>query len=102
MEPSRPLNLRYTSIAATELAALLDYIRHQSPTGADKVAARLQRLIAMLPEFPQMGRATQMATLRVLAANPYPYLIFYEVADDELIIIGFRHALQDPDTHPGR
>lgn len=101
MAPPRALSLRYTPIALSELGSMLDYVRHQSPGGADKLASRLQRLIAMLPDFPQMGRATQLNALRVILANPYPYLVFYEVTDDEIVIVGFRHAHQDSDSFPG-
>ncbi len=100
MVPPRPLTLHYTPIAAAELAALLDYIRHRSPTGADKVATRLKQLISMLPAHPHIGRPSQIPRLRVLSTRPYPYLIFYEVGEDDIIIVAFRHALQDPSTFP--
>ncbi len=31
-----------------------------------------------------------------MIATPYPYLIFYEAADDEIIIHGIRHAARRP------
>ena len=100
MVPARPLTLRYTPLAAAELAALLDYIRYQSPSGADKVAARLKPLIDMLPTNPCMGRLSQIPTLRILPARPYPYLIFYEVGAEDIVVLAFRHAAEDPSTFP--
>ncbi|MCY1668917.1 type II toxin-antitoxin system RelE/ParE family toxin [Rhizobium sp. SL86] len=100
MVQARPLNLRYTPLAAAELAALLDYIRHRSPAAADKVAARLKPLIDLLPSHPCMGRLSQIPKLRVLPVRPYPYLVFYEVGDEDIVILAFRHAVQDPSTFP--
>jgi toxin ParE1/3/4 len=32
---------------------------------------------------------------------PYPYLIFYEATDGEIIIHAVRHAVRDPSSMPG-
>lgn len=97
----RRLTLRYTPIALNELDTILEYIRIHSPAGASKVASRLKDIISMLPEFPYSGRSTSEQSLRVLAATPYPYLIFYEVTEYDVIIVGFRHAAQNPTNFPG-
>jgi plasmid stabilization system protein ParE len=33
---------------------------------------------------------------------PYPYLIFYEVKEDEVVVIAVRHGARDPVGMPGR
>ncbi len=33
-----------------------------------------------------------MPGLRRLVAVPYPYLVFYKVIDDEVVITGLRHG----------
>jgi hypothetical protein len=32
---------------------------------------------------------------------PIPHLIFYEVKDDEVVIVGVRHGARDPGSMPG-
>ncbi|MCJ8506821.1 type II toxin-antitoxin system RelE/ParE family toxin [Rhizobium lemnae] len=96
MGQTRPLILRYTPIALKELAEILEYIRTQSPYGASKVSKRLHQLISLLPDFPYAGKMTSAPPLRILAATPYPYLVFYEIGDAEVVIIGFRHAARNP------
>ena len=32
---------------------------------------------------------------------PYPYLIFYEVTAEEVVIIGVRHAAREPEPPRG-
>jgi toxin ParE1/3/4 len=36
-----------------------------------------------------------------LPTPPYPYLIFYKVAEDEIIIHAIRHTARDPSSMPG-
>jgi plasmid stabilization system protein ParE len=75
-----------------------DDIRHQPPTNADKVAARLKPLIAMLPACPWIGRPSQIPGLRVRTTRPYPYLIVYKVGGEHIVTL--RHAVQDPGLFP--
>jgi plasmid stabilization system protein ParE len=48
-----------------------------------------------------LGQATNEPGIRRLVISPYPYLIFYEVAADEVIIHAVRHASRDPSSMPG-
>jgi hypothetical protein len=50
------------------------------------VVARIEGLIGQLAYVPEMGEAEEMAGVRKLVAKPFPYLIFYEVAADEVIV----------------
>jgi len=40
--------------------------------------------------------------MRRIVVTPYPYLIFYEPAEDEIIFIGIRHNARAPATMPGQ
>jgi toxin ParE1/3/4 len=35
-----------------------------------------------------------------MPTTPYPYVIFYEVLDDEIIIHAVRHGARDPGGNP--
>jgi toxin ParE1/3/4 len=48
-----------------------------------------------------MGVPTHDPDIRRLTALPYPFLIFYEVADDEILIHAIRHAARNPSGMPG-
>jgi plasmid stabilization system protein ParE len=95
------VRLRYTLPALADLDAILDYIAAQSPQGAKRVQARIQAIIDLLLTHPHMGVRTDDPTIRRLTTPPYPYLIFYEPTEMEIIIHAVRHAARDPSRMPG-
>jgi toxin ParE1/3/4 len=50
---------------------------------------------------PRIGARTDDPTIRRLATQPYPYLIFYEVTEAEIIVHAVRHSARDPSGMPG-
>jgi plasmid stabilization system protein ParE len=47
-----------------------------------------------------IGARTDDSAIRRLVATPYPYVVFYEIADDEIIVHAVRHAARDPSGMP--
>jgi plasmid stabilization system protein ParE len=95
------LRLRITSQALIELDDILTTIASSSPRAAERVAARLQDVAERLLAFPKTGQPTSSTDLRRYVARPYPYAVFYLVADDEIVVIAYRHAARDPSSMPG-
>jgi toxin ParE1/3/4 len=96
------VKLRYTLAALADLSAVLDYIAARSPQDARRVQARIQAIIDLLLVHPQIGTRTDDPTIRRVTTSPYPYLIFYETSEAEIIIHAVRHAARDPSGMPGR
>jgi len=63
--------------------------------------ARIRDLADLLLIYPKIGRRTEDPTIRRIPTTPYPYLVFYEVAETEIIIHAVRHAARDPSGMPG-
>jgi toxin ParE1/3/4 len=95
------MRLRYTRPALADLDSILDYIAVRSPQGAQRVHARIGAAIDLLLPQPRIGVATENPTIRRITVTPYPYLIFYEVTTEEIIIHAVRHAARDPSGMPG-
>ena len=90
------MKLRYTLPALADFDAILHYISQHSPQGAARVKRRILALIDLILTHPKIGTRTNDPTIRRIRATPYPYLVFYEVAGDEIIIHAVRHAARKP------
>lgn len=101
MGQTRPVKLRYTIPALADLSAILDYIAAHSPPGARRVQARIQSITDLLLLYPHIGRRTNDPAIRRMTTPPYPYLIFYEATETEIIVHAVRHAARAPSGMPG-
>ena len=95
------MKVRYTLPALADLDEILDYLAPHSPRGAARVQGRIKTFVDLLPSHPFIGGRTDDPTIRRLVVTPYPYFVFYEVGDDEIIIHNIRHSARDPSTMPG-
>ena len=95
------MKLRFTLPALADLNSILDYIAAHSPQGAKRVQGRIQNIIGLLLRHPDIGVRTEDPAIRRLSTPPYPYLVFYEIAQTEIIIHAVRHAARDPSGMPG-
>jgi toxin ParE1/3/4 len=95
------VRLRYTLPALADLTAILDYIAAHSPQGARRVQARIQSLTDLLLQYPGIGTRTNDPAIRRMTVTPYPYLVFYEATETQLIVHAVRHAARDPSGMPG-
>jgi plasmid stabilization system protein ParE len=95
------VKLRYTVPALADLDSILNYIATNSPHGAKHVQTRIQAIVDLLLVYPNIGIRTDDPVIRRLTTPPYPYLVFYEVTETEIIIHAVRHAARDPSGMPG-
>jgi toxin ParE1/3/4 len=93
------MRVRFTPSALSQYSAILDYIGNRSGTGAANVKRRLDKVIRDLERFPHIGTPAPQSGVRYLVANPYPYLVFYTVAEaqSEVIIVDIRHGARKRD-----
>jgi toxin ParE1/3/4 len=98
---TQSLKIRYTWPALADLEAVLDSISSHSSKGARNVQARIQTFIDLLAEYPLIGARTDDPMIRRLSISPYPYLIFYEIVGNEVVIHAVRHSSRDPSSMPG-
>ena len=95
------MKLRYTVPALADLGSILDHIAMNSPRGAKRVQARIQAIVELLLVYPNIGIRTDDPVILRLTTPPYPYLVFYEVTEAEIIIHAVRHVARDPSGMPG-
>ena len=80
---------------------MLSDIAQASPQGARRVQGRTQAVLDFLLAQPRRGRLTSLENLRRIPVRPYPYVIFYETSEEEVVIIGIRHGARAPSAMPG-
>jgi toxin ParE1/3/4 len=91
------MKVRYRPRAVADLVGIADYLSERSPAGVRAVEARIRATVELLRQFPGSGRMLeQRSQVRVMPLVRYPYLIFYAVAEEELVILHIRHGAREP------
>ena len=88
--------MRYSVRALADLVRIAEYVREHNPRAAATLEQRIRSSIEQLQTFPLIGRPTGDPGIRMFPIVRYPYLVFYEVADREVVIHHVRHARRKP------
>ena len=86
------MRVRWTETAFGELNEIRTYIAKENPAAAKAVVLRIEQVTARLGRFPHMGARSRGSGVRVFPALPFPYLVFYTVRGEEVIIRNIRHG----------
>jgi toxin ParE1/3/4 len=86
------MTVRFTETALIEIDEIFAYIARNNPTAAAGVVQRIQQMIARLGEFPRMAPKTDEAGARMAPLGRYPYLIFYAIEGDDVVVLHVRHG----------
>jgi addiction module RelE/StbE family toxin len=84
--------VRWTANAANDLAAIVNYIRKDSPEAARRVARTIFDGVSELRTFPNRGRIGVAGNTRELVFSPWPYIAVYEVFEDQVQVLRIRHT----------
>jgi plasmid stabilization system protein ParE len=86
------MKVRFSRRAARDLDAALSYAAGRSQADAARLAARVEELSLRLADFPEIGRPTDVAGVRVSRLKGIPFFVFYRVAASEVLIPHIRHS----------
>jgi toxin ParE1/3/4 len=87
------MRVRYTSSALLEVVDILTYIADDSPRAAARVNVEIERTVERLRRYPfSSTREADEGETRVARVGRYPYLIFYAVEGDEVVVLQVRHG----------
>jgi toxin ParE1/3/4 len=90
------MNIVYAPRALRDLESIAAYLIERNPVGAINVLGAIKSSIDTLSFFPQIGRLVDDAGHRRVPVLRYPYLLFYRVLGDELLILHIRHTSRRP------
>lgn len=91
--------MRYSRRALADIVHIAEYVREHNPRAAAALEKRIRSSIEQLQLFPLIGRPTDDPDMRMFPIVRYPYLVFYEVVDRQIVIHHVRHARRKP-VHP--
>jgi toxin ParE1/3/4 len=88
--PKARYQINLTEAAEQDLTEVVDYIADENPVAALKVAIKIEKNILKLEDFPLVGVVPRVRRLakkgyRILIVDDY--LVFYIIADNEIIEI---------------
>ncbi len=91
------MELRLTTPALRDIAAILEYIHSESPAGAQHVCQRFAQTFRYLQTFPKSGRLTERDdnTRRVVVPG-IPFIVIYRIESEVLEILRIRHTSRNP------
>jgi plasmid stabilization system protein ParE len=92
------MRVEYSKRAIADLRQIAAYYaRSGSAAIADRVATRIQEVVAQISGSPLSGRSVgSRPGVRVVLLVSYRYKIFYRVAGDAIRIIHIRHTSRRP------
>lgn len=87
------MRLRWTPPAARDLTAICDFLEHEADADiALKVARKICEGVKSLRDFPNQGRPGRIPGVRELPCTGLPYLAFYRVEDQSVVLLAIRHG----------
>ena len=87
------MRVRYSLRSIEDLDGIRRHITKDNPEAAWVVASFIRRSIGSLSEWPFSGRATEKENVRRIVVTNYPYVVYYQVSD-EVLILTVRHSAQ--------
>jgi len=88
------MQLRWAPAAAEDLFRIVEYIRHENPAAAERIAKTIYESAGSLKSFPNKGRTGRVEGTRELPLPPLPFVVVYRVLEDKVEIANAIHGAQ--------
>ena len=91
----------WAAAALADLDRVLKDSQRRFPLATAALVRRVQELTVRLERWPQSGRAVGgAADVRMATLRRYPFVIFYRVQSDRVLILHLRHTSRGPWQSP--
>ncbi len=88
--------VRYGIVGQVEIAEALHRYRAGSDQAARAFLTRLDQAVERMRDgprtYPLVERGRRGRNLRYITLDKFPYALFYEVLDDEIVVLGLWHT----------
>lgn len=93
VEPA-PIEIVWSSLAATRLQRIRAFVAQDKPEAAERLALRIVAVVEALRNHPRLGRPGADPDFRELVIGGTPYIVFYRVQDNRVMISTIHHGAQ--------
>ncbi|MBI5470669.1 type II toxin-antitoxin system RelE/ParE family toxin [Candidatus Kaiserbacteria bacterium] len=90
------LKTRLSPRAVRDLTDIRNYLIKESPQGAESVRRAIERCVTAIGEFPGYGLETSNERVRVMPVSSYPYLVYFTVEKETIVVVHVRHSSRMP------
>jgi len=94
------VKLRFLSPALRDLDDIERYIAARNPDAARAVVRRILQQTQKLKTIPYLGRPGNRPGTRILVVPRLPYLVVYEIAGHEIVVLGVMHGARNWQDDP--
>jgi toxin ParE1/3/4 len=84
--------------ADADLVQIYRHLSSQSSAGAESIAREIARKFRNLSDFPFIGRERSSLAQGLRSVIVYPYVIFYTIEPDSIVIVRVLHGHRDIDS----
>jgi toxin ParE1/3/4 len=84
--------------ADADLVQIYRYLLEQGPAGAESFAREIDRKFRNLSDFPFIGRDRSTLSSGIRSIVAHPYVIFYRVEPEGIVIVRVLHGRRDIDA----
>lgn len=88
------MEIRWSPEAAADFVAIVEYIRRESPSAAERVAKAIFKGTDSLSSFSERGRLGKVSGTRELVFSPLPFIAVYRVKAECVEIVRVLHGSQ--------
>lgn len=88
------MQVRWSTAASQDLFQIIEYIRRDNASAAQRVAKTIYDNVGSLSSFPHRGRQGRVEGTRELPVPSLPFLVIYRVFHDAVEIAGVIHGAQ--------
>jgi len=88
------MQFRWSPATAEDLFRIIEYIRQENASAAERIAKTIYDSVGSLKAFPKKGRSGRVEGTRELPLPPLPFVVVYRIRGDILEIANVIHGAQ--------
>jgi toxin ParE1/3/4 len=88
------MQIRRSSAASEDLFHILEFIRRENASAAQRVVNTIYEYVGSLSSFPLLGRLGRVEGTREMSMPSLPFIVVYRVTQDTVEIAGVIHGAQ--------